>query len=75
MKATDSAQAFGAVIGKALKPLREGQGLIPIWLHYNRAPAISARPILRKPACLPSPSGPDDPRILAVVRREFQVQR
>ena len=30
MKATDSAQAFGAVIGKALKPLREGQGLIPI---------------------------------------------
>jgi hypothetical protein len=30
MKATDSAQAFGAVIGKALKPLRFGQGLIPI---------------------------------------------
>jgi hypothetical protein len=30
MKATDSAQAFGAVIGKALKPLREGQGVIPI---------------------------------------------
>jgi hypothetical protein len=27
MKATDS---FGAVIGKALRPLREGQGLIPI---------------------------------------------
>jgi hypothetical protein len=30
MKATDQAQAFGAVIGKALRPLREGQGLIPI---------------------------------------------
>jgi hypothetical protein len=30
MKATDSAQAFGAVIGKALRPLRAGQGLIPI---------------------------------------------
>jgi hypothetical protein len=30
MKATDSAQAFGAVIGKALKPLRAGQGMIPI---------------------------------------------
>jgi hypothetical protein len=30
MKAADPAQAFGAVIGKALKPLREGQGLIPI---------------------------------------------
>jgi hypothetical protein len=30
MKASDPAQAFGAVIGKALKPLRVGQGLIPI---------------------------------------------
>jgi hypothetical protein len=30
MKATDPAQAFGAVIGKALKPLRAGQGMIPI---------------------------------------------
>jgi hypothetical protein len=30
MKATDSSSAFGAVIGKALRPLREGQGLIPI---------------------------------------------
>lgn len=30
MKATDQARAFGAVIGKALKPLRTGQGMIPI---------------------------------------------
>jgi hypothetical protein len=30
MKASDPAAAFGAVIGKALQPLREGQGLIPI---------------------------------------------
>jgi hypothetical protein len=30
MKAADPAQAFGAVIGKALRPLRSGQGLIPI---------------------------------------------
>jgi hypothetical protein len=30
MKATDSARAFGAVIGKALKPLPSGQGMIPI---------------------------------------------
>ena len=30
MKATDPLQAFGAVIGKALRPLKEGQGLIPI---------------------------------------------
>jgi len=30
MKATDSVRAFGAVIGKALRPLEEGQGLIPI---------------------------------------------
>jgi hypothetical protein len=30
MKATDSARAFGAVIGKALGPLRAGQGMIPI---------------------------------------------
>jgi hypothetical protein len=30
MKAADPLKAFGAVIGKALRPLREGQGLIPI---------------------------------------------
>lgn len=30
MKATDPLRSFGAVIGKALRPLREGQGLIPI---------------------------------------------
>jgi hypothetical protein len=30
MKAVDPARAFGAVIGKALRPLNEGQGLIPI---------------------------------------------
>jgi hypothetical protein len=30
MKATDQFEAFGAVIGKALRPLAKGQGLIPI---------------------------------------------
>ena len=30
MKATDQRRSFGAVIGKALRPLRAGQGLIPI---------------------------------------------
>lgn len=30
MKAADPAQAFGAVIGKALRPLRQGQDLIPV---------------------------------------------
>lgn len=30
MKASDPFKAFGAVIGKALRPLKEGQGLIPI---------------------------------------------
>ncbi|HYK37242.1 hypothetical protein [Alloacidobacterium sp.] len=30
MKATDAAKAFGAVLGKALKPLQGGLGLIPI---------------------------------------------
>jgi hypothetical protein len=30
MKTTDQSQAFGAVIGKALRPLSGGQGLIPI---------------------------------------------
>ena len=30
MKATDPLKAFGAVIGKALRPLKEGTGLIPI---------------------------------------------
>ena len=30
MKVNDPLQAFGAVIGKALRPLADGQGLIPI---------------------------------------------
>jgi hypothetical protein len=30
MKASDATRAFGAVIGKALQPLAEGQGLIPM---------------------------------------------
>ena len=30
MKVTDAGKAFGAVIGKALRPLDSGQGLIPI---------------------------------------------
>lgn len=30
MKAADPVRAFGAVIGKALRPLKEGSGLIPI---------------------------------------------
>jgi hypothetical protein len=30
MKADDHFKAFGAVIGKALQPLKEGQGIIPI---------------------------------------------
>lgn len=30
MKASDPFQAFGAIIGKALRPLNEGKGLIPI---------------------------------------------
>ena len=29
-KALDSAKAFGAVVGKAMRPLVSGQGLIPI---------------------------------------------
>ena len=30
MKADDPLQAFGAVIGKALRPLGKGRGLVPI---------------------------------------------
>jgi hypothetical protein len=30
MKASESQKAFGSIIGKALRGLREGQGLIPI---------------------------------------------
>jgi hypothetical protein len=30
MKATDPHRAFGCVLGKALRPLRHGKGLIPI---------------------------------------------
>jgi hypothetical protein len=30
MKAVDPARAFGAVIGKALRPLKDGRGLIPV---------------------------------------------
>ena len=35
MKATDPAKAFGTVIGKALKPLKEGTGLIPILISLQ----------------------------------------
>jgi hypothetical protein len=35
MKADDPLKAFGAVIGKALRPLAEGQGLIPILIALN----------------------------------------
>ena len=30
MKASDPLQAFGAVIGKALQPIKNGKGLIPV---------------------------------------------
>jgi hypothetical protein len=30
MKAKDPSKAFGAIIGKALKPLESGKGLIPV---------------------------------------------
>ncbi len=30
MRAQDAARSFGATLGKALRPLREGQGLIPV---------------------------------------------
>jgi hypothetical protein len=30
MKATDPLRAFGAVIGKALRPLKDGRGIIPV---------------------------------------------
>jgi hypothetical protein len=35
MKATDPARAFGAVIGKALKPLRSGRKLIPMLISLQ----------------------------------------
>jgi hypothetical protein len=30
MKANDAVKAFGAVLGKALRPLEQGQGIVPI---------------------------------------------
>ena len=30
MKAVDPRRAFGAILGKALQPLSEGRGLIPV---------------------------------------------
>lgn len=35
MKASDPSKAFGASIGKALQPLHEGQGLIPILIALH----------------------------------------
>jgi hypothetical protein len=35
MKAADSLRAFGTVIGKALRPLKAGQGLIPILISLQ----------------------------------------
>ena len=35
MKATDRAQAFGAIVGKALQPLAQGCGLIPVLVVHQ----------------------------------------
>jgi hypothetical protein len=35
MKAVEPLKAFGAVIGKALRPLPEGKGLIPILIALH----------------------------------------
>jgi hypothetical protein len=35
MKARDPLKAFGAGLGKALRPLAEGQGLIPILVSLH----------------------------------------
>jgi hypothetical protein len=35
MKASDSRKAFGAVLGKALKPLASGRGLIPVLVNMQ----------------------------------------
>ena len=35
MKAADPLRAFGSVIGKALRPLDAGQGLIPILISLQ----------------------------------------
>jgi hypothetical protein len=35
MKASDSVRAFGAVIGKALRPLESGRGLVPILISLQ----------------------------------------
>lgn len=35
MRASDPLQAFGAVIGKALRPLKEGKGLVPILISLQ----------------------------------------
>ena len=39
MKASDPASAFGAVIGKALRPLEAGKGLIPLPTSQGRRSA------------------------------------
>jgi len=43
MKADDPSKAFGSVIGKALRPLKEGQQLIPVLiaLQYHFAKVTS----------------------------------
>jgi hypothetical protein len=35
MKAADATQAFGSIIGKALSPLPDGQGLVPILITLH----------------------------------------
>lgn len=35
MKATDPLKAFGSIVGKALRPFKEGQGLIPILISLQ----------------------------------------
>ena len=35
MKAVDCGKAFGSVIGKALRPMASGQGLVPILISLQ----------------------------------------
>ena len=41
MRVADAPRAFGAVIGKALTPLREGTGLVEMVIGLHRWPAPS----------------------------------
>jgi len=45
MKVTDKPRAQGAIIGKALASLNDGQGLVLVWVTHPQSPGSPKPPL------------------------------